>query len=185
MFIKGHVMLRPAAIWTALFILVACALAGCSKPPYLVPGLKLPPGATVVMRKERQLSYPAQPPSNQAYTAQCVNVYFDCQEDWAQVSQYFNQCMQRAGIPDTTTTVQSALDNNSDGEKEGLEELDSELQEPPDGGKSSSRDALANMRFYEKPLKYRIILSDLSAALGGSTPGTHSYGLMIMRYHKL
>ena len=187
--IKGQAMLRQAAVWTALVVLAICTLAGCSKPPYLVPGLTLPPGATVTMQKPRQHTFPAQPPSRQAFSFESVFISFDCTQNWDQVSQHIRQCLQRAGLRETTKDMLAAFNQRVAGSEEGLEELVPVLQEPLDSGKPSSGGPSSNlfskMRFYEKTGQYSVTISDMSSTIGGSIPGTYCYVMQIIKYHKL
>lgn len=186
-------MQRQAAVWTALVALAACTLAGCSKPPYLVPGLTLPPGAIHVQRIPR--TFPASTPSGSVTKGETISVLFDCPGDWVRVSDHIDRCMRRAGIPDITQKVQSQLNQNSSGDEEGLEELNPILQELPESGKTPSGNTTWNFRYYQKPLKFNVYLLDMDSMVGKdparvppglsfSATGTHAYVLGVTAYYK-
>jgi hypothetical protein len=109
------------AAWTVLCILALCALNACAKPKYIIPGLTLPPSATVV----KFTNVPHKGSSGRE-----VFIEFNCQGGWDVVLRHVDQCMLKAGYRNVTADIIESERESRSGNGEGFEELNPVMAEP-------------------------------------------------------
>jgi hypothetical protein len=128
--------------WTVLCILALCALNSCAKPKYIIPGLTLPPGATVIKSNDSLIK---------GNTIRHVYIWFNCPGGWDVVTQHVDKCMRRAGYRDITADILQAGRNARSGNEEGFEELNPVLSEPDSPDQATEDGIIAKyFRYYGK-----------------------------------
>jgi hypothetical protein len=108
-------MLSRVAVNTVLWILALSALSACGKPKYVIPGLSLPPGSTVIKQHYRGRLKDGG-----------INLTFNCPGGWDYVYQYIDKCLLEAGFSEVT---ENSTKTRNDSE-EGLEELNPVMKDP-------------------------------------------------------
>jgi len=146
-------------------VLLCGLLGGCMKPKYLMPGLSLPPGSTVVSETnsttssggqampQLPMSIPGMPGLGDAET---INVFFNNSGGWASVSGHFDSLLGGKGYTDSMQALMGATGG------------------PP--GLPSTQ----GMRMYSKSgSKYTVMLMDFGGMMGaaGATGGTSVPGM--------
>jgi hypothetical protein len=146
-------------------VLLASLLGGCMKPKYLMPGLSLPPGSTVVSETNSTtnsggggapplpMSIPGMPNMGNAET---ISVFFNNSGGWSSVSGHFDSLLGGKGYTDSMQALMGATGG------------------PP--GLPSTQ----GMRMYSKSgSKYTVMLMDFGGMMGaaGATGGTSVPGM--------
>jgi hypothetical protein len=146
--IAGGWMARHKAAVVLCGICAVLSLTACAKPQYIVPGLTLPPGATVVTQKFRA-------PANRGFV-----LTFDCPGGWDVVDLHISGCLKRAGFK-----AASAYYDPVGNQNEGLEELDPVLADTADPGATTIKENYYQHTRYFRKQGYFVVLQ-LSAVTG-------------------